>query len=568
MSNDKFSPQLLRAILKAEGVESDGKGMDDMPVLTPPGQPSLQKLAPQERKDALRQLASLISQFRSLSVDSDELMSFHPEEMPNLLRLLAELATEVKEDEKNREEKIKVLHVAAAMLRRMLHGSDTSHYRVMGLPTGATPAQISEHYQLLYKLFWFDEAVDPQRKSRLRISEAYTVLKEPELRRRYDEDLARLEQTRLAGSERRRKRWPLVAAVLLAVSGVTGLLLFSGGGSDESDREVALQPGTPEEEVVSSLPEKQEKIVHETEPLLPDAFPGHTAGEDAVLMGGGTAAEDGDAGDDVETDAQQTESLTAEQVQAPKGVTASSREVETSQTEKISEQKEPGLQIAGVEADSPELKSAGTRVETEDKQRYEIARTEPIPAAAPALNNEPALEAPSIELPSAAPPVISPATPQPRFSSPREESKPEAPSTTAMLSSPPSGVEATAAREPDLVVIGSPELSVDELTKEQVRAIFLGEKAWLPTGERVAFAVPRRSRIVDKLFYQGIVGKSPRQLEIHWAKLRFQGKQQPPDYLPDEMAVKEAVISSPGMIGIVKSDVVDDSVKVLLTISE
>ena len=567
MSNDKFSPQLLRAILKAEGVESDGKGMEDMPVLTPPGQPSVQKLAPQERKDALRQLASLISQFRSLSVDSDELMSFHPEEMPNLLRLLAELATEVKEDDKNREEKIKVLHVAAAMLRRMLHGSDTSHYRVMGLSTGATPAQISEHYQLLYKLFWFDEAVDPQRKSRLRISEAYTVLKDPELRRRYDEDLARLEQTRLAGSEPRRKRWPLVAAVLLAVSGVTGLLLFSGGGSDESDREVALQPGAPEEEVVSSLPEKQEEAVHKTEPLLPDAFPGHTAREDAILKEGG-AAEDGDAGDDVETDAQRTESLIAEQIQAPKGVTAPSREVKTPQTEKTSEQKEPGLQIAGAETDSPELKSAGTPVETEDKQRYEIAQTEPIPAAAPARKNEPALETPTIELPSAAPPVISPATPQPRFSSPREESEPEAPSTTAMLSSPPSGVEATAAREPDLVVIGSPELSVDELTKEQVRAIFLGEKGWLPTGERVAFAVPRRSRIVDKLFYQGVVGKSPRQLEIHWAKLRFQGKQQPPDYLPDEMAVKKAVVSSPGMIGIVKSDVVDDSVKVLLTISE
>ncbi len=133
-----------------------------------------------ERNEALKQLASQISEVCSSSGRSDELMSFQLEKLPNILQLLAELAIEAKTSDIKKEEKNKILHVSAAMLRRMLHMPEASHYRVLGLDSKADSAQIVEHYQLLHELFWFDVTIDPQQKSRLQIFEAYTILSDSE----------------------------------------------------------------------------------------------------------------------------------------------------------------------------------------------------------------------------------------------------------------------------------------------------------------------------------------------------------------------------------------------------
>jgi len=167
MSTEKFSPRLLKSILEAEGI--DTSELHDNAADGSGERSSIRKLSFLERKRALKALAMLIAQFRA---GSDELFSFPLENLHEVLRLLAELAAEAKQQGGNQEEKRKALHAAAAMLRRMLHMPDATHYRVLGLEKDATPAQISEHYRLLHELFWFDEAIDPQRKSRLRLSEA------------------------------------------------------------------------------------------------------------------------------------------------------------------------------------------------------------------------------------------------------------------------------------------------------------------------------------------------------------------------------------------------------------
>lgn len=123
-----------------------------------------------------------------------------------------------------------MLHVAAAMLRRMLHMPDANHYRVLGLNNGATSTQIAEHCQLLHELYWFDETIDPQRKSRLRISEAYTALKDPESRHRYDEELAQFEQGPLHSVVGGGKNglWRVVAAAvaLPLILGLVGAIFY------------------------------------------------------------------------------------------------------------------------------------------------------------------------------------------------------------------------------------------------------------------------------------------------------------------------------------------------------
>ncbi len=556
MSNEKFSPQLLRAILKSDGVDAGDVELNDLPTLAPPGQSSIQKLDALERKKALKQLASLISQFRSVSGSPDELISFQLEELPNLLRLLAELAMEVKVDDKNREEKKKVLHVAAAMLRRMLHGSSASHYRVLGLNAGATTAQMAEHYQLLYKLFWFDEAVDPQRKSRLRISEAYTVLKEPELRHRYDEDLTRLEQQTQRSADSERKRlWPVVAAALLLALGLAGTTLFLGKTSETTDTDVASLPDslgenaasvpdTPDESI-AFLPEEdttfaeREAVVAglDLEPRLPDASLTLPADVDDTAK----------SGDETNADADQE--ATDVRLELPE---------------------ETGLQPSAARSDSKkaafkEQDSPEQLVKLEPVRTYVISEHEK-PAPAEEKDDEGVtISIPPAVQSSGVPLVISPRVALPQGKASAVEKKTEELPASAALSTSPSSTASAVASEPTIVVIGSPGLSVDNLTREQVRAIFLGNNSRLPSGEQVTVVATQGGGSAKNIFYQNVIGKTPRQLKIHWAKLRFQGKQQPPKHLADDEAVKDSVANSSGVIGIIKSSAVDDSVKILLS---
>ncbi len=577
MSNEKFSPQLLRTILESDGV--DTSEMKDMPTLAPPGQSSIKPLDAIERKKALKQLASLISQFRSVSSDPDQLMSFNLDELPNLLRLLAELATEVKTDDKNREEKKKVLHVAAAMLRRMLHMPDASHYRVLGLNAGATSAQITEHYQLLYRLFWFDETIDPQRKSRLRISEAYTVLKEPESRSRYDEDLARLEQqaSRSAGRGRRRGVWGVLAAVLLVGLGLSGILLLSSGKDETLDADMASLPvdagNNVEVPVTTGAAEPELPDTALTTPHDIDSVSSDDAGQLPVtdpvagleLKLPEAALEKNDEKPDEQQLVAEQQEFADEHPELPEAVLLPARQAED----------QPGDNLAVIEPEESSYSAAGDSVDKE-MVLQDQGGSRLLSGQTPVQNDISKSEKPAsaddegigdLVLSADIPPVpqqpetalvISPRTGSPNL---KKQAAEELPS-TAFLSSPSTSVQKEV--EPAMVVIGSPELSVDTLTREQVRALFLGEEFRLPSGEPVTVVTQQGSGSIKEAFYRDVIGKTSRQLKIHWAKLRFQGRRQPPNHLVDDEAVKDAVANSSGMIGIIRNTAVDDSVKILL----
>ena len=134
------------------------------------------------------------------------------------------------------------------------------------------------------------------------------------------------------------------------------------------------------------------------------------------------------------------------------------------------------------------------------------------------------------------------------------------------LQPPPVAVpEAVRQIEPGLVVVGAPDLAVDTLTREQVRAIFLGESVRIPSvGGPLSAVLKKEYGGADGEFYRKVVGKTARQFRIHWAKIRFQGKQLPPQRVVGDKAVKSLVAGTPRMIGIIDSTAVDDSVKVLL----
>ena len=555
MSTEKFSPRLLKSILEAEGI--DTSELQDNAADESVERPSIRKLSLLERKRALKALAMLIAQFRA---GSDDLFSFPLENLHEVLRLLAELAAEAKQQGGNQEEKRKALHAAAAMLRRMLHMPDATHYRVLGLEKDATPAQISEHYRLLHELFWFDEAIDPQRKSRLRLSEAYAVLKDPESRERYDEDLARLEQQLLrsvaAGGGRRVWWWGIVAAALLGVGSVL-LLYFNGVRNNEIAKEKPAE-----------WPQEQPGEIGGTKPSSiaeADSEQGGPQDQETVSSKGVSSEEIG-------------EKATAPE-EAPK-TTVRDSTIERAERKPRKELVKRGTssEEKGVPVASAAGKPAGSvfhrqkneaRVPAEKGKirRYHIARVPATPGVGKASGSRKREEiSPKAEIPPSVPEPVDVLLAPPRIVPSQQDVSaarghetvagiPESPDTSVPVSPRVS--------EPVMVVIGSPSLRVNMLKKEQVRDIFLGREPRLPNGDRVAVFAPQENSSAMVKFYRDVLGKSPRQLRIHWAKIRFQGRYHPLEQVADDVMVRERVARAGNAIGIVRSTAVDDSVKVL-----
>ncbi len=548
MSDEKFSPQLLRSVLQSQGIDMDSEGGSSTHSKQPDGPPS-GRLTAFERREALRQLTAMISRFRSSSGNAAEVVAFRLEKLPQILRLLAELVAETRGSSANREQKKKVLHVAAAMLRRMLHMPDATHYRVLGLYNGATPEQIEEHYQLLHTLFWFDETIDPQRKSRLRISEAYTTLKDPESRYRYDEDLAWLEQQALRSvtSGGSNGWWGVAVALLLGVLGGVAAYLYW----DRQHPQTVASPTRPPEQM--QMAERGATEMYS---------PGESTAPDPQPL----SQEEPSAGEG--RSALQHEDVAIPSPEASTALEPPATEAKTGRASLPTDKR-----VAAKARRSPAGEASPVLPRKKARQKREssaVGRGEVVPSPTPATTRAKHRPTVPTRLPRVTDvsgreftEVVPRSRPSPHAAKGVETVRSIPQSTVTLLDTSP--ISAGKPKQaPTMVVIGSPSLSLDHLSKEQVQAIFLGRADRLPTGEPVTLVSGRGGSLLKEQFYREVIGKTPRQLKIHWAKIRFQGRQHPPQFLTDDEEVKERVARSPGVIGIIKSTMVDDSVKVLL----
>lgn len=66
-------------------------------------------------------------------------------------------------------------------------------------------------------------------------------------------------------------------------------------------------------------------------------------------------------------------------------------------------------------------------------------------------------------------------------------------------------------------------------------------------------------------FYASFAGKSPAQLKAHWSKIIFTGRGQPPREVANSVEVRKFIVDNPNAIGYIEQDMVDGSVRALLT---
>jgi ABC-type phosphate transport system substrate-binding protein len=119
--------------------------------------------------------------------------------------------------------------------------------------------------------------------------------------------------------------------------------------------------------------------------------------------------------------------------------------------------------------------------------------------------------------------------------------------------------------EADVVAVVSAKSPVTTLSKNQVADIFLGKTARFPDGSQAlpidqAEGAPARDE-----FYTKFTGKSAAQLKAHWSKIIFTGRGQPPKAVPNSIETRKLLAQNPNAIGYIESNMVDSSVRVLLT---
>jgi ABC-type phosphate transport system substrate-binding protein len=124
---------------------------------------------------------------------------------------------------------------------------------------------------------------------------------------------------------------------------------------------------------------------------------------------------------------------------------------------------------------------------------------------------------------------------------------------------------ASASAEADVVAVVSSKSAVTALSKSQVADIFLGKSARFPDGSQAVPIDQAEGTAVRDEFYSKFAGKSAAQIKAYWSKIIFTGRGQPPKAVSNSSETKKVVVANPNTIGYIEQNMVDASVRVLLS---
>jgi ABC-type phosphate transport system substrate-binding protein len=116
----------------------------------------------------------------------------------------------------------------------------------------------------------------------------------------------------------------------------------------------------------------------------------------------------------------------------------------------------------------------------------------------------------------------------------------------------------------DVVAVVSANSTIMTLSKTQVTDIFLGRVSRFPDGAQAVPIDQAEGSTVRDQFYVKVAGKSPAQVKAFWSKIIFTGRGQPPKAVLNSIEMKKLIVENPAAIGYIESQLVDDTVRVVL----
>ena len=118
----------------------------------------------------------------------------------------------------------------------------------------------------------------------------------------------------------------------------------------------------------------------------------------------------------------------------------------------------------------------------------------------------------------------------------------------------------------ELVVIVHPGNSIEAISKEELRHIYLGKTKHFPNGLKIASIDQLNESKIKKEFYLKVVGKTLSQISSYWSRRIFAGKGSPPRSLASDKEIKAWVASNPESIAYINKKHVDGNAKVIFNV--
>lgn len=106
------------------------------------------------------------------------------------------------------------------------------------------------------------------------------------------------------------------------------------------------------------------------------------------------------------------------------------------------------------------------------------------------------------------------------------------------------------------------------LTQKEAVDLFMGRNRAFANGDFTRTLDLPRDHPRRAAFYQVLTGMNAVQVNSYWSRLMFSGQNMPPQALPDEAAVIEAVKRNPSALGWLSKEPTDKQLRTLLVLRE
>ena len=117
-----------------------------------------------------------------------------------------------------------------------------------------------------------------------------------------------------------------------------------------------------------------------------------------------------------------------------------------------------------------------------------------------------------------------------------------------------------------IAVIAHQDVPSDSLDRNTLLDYYTGDLRSWSNNEPVVVLDLSEDREIRSAFYQ-FLGKTSSRMRSIWMRRKLSGEGDPPEAVPSEHDMIARVAGTPGAIGFVEAEYVDDSVKILLTVA-
>lgn len=112
----------------------------------------------------------------------------------------------------------------------------------------------------------------------------------------------------------------------------------------------------------------------------------------------------------------------------------------------------------------------------------------------------------------------------------------------------------------EVIVVANKSVPDSQLTKDDVKAIFLGEKTKWSNDTKIIFVLLKTPELHEK-FIKDYIGKSPSQFDNFWKQQIFTGKGKMPETFNDEKVLLDYLVKTDGAIAYISSDITANNIK-------